>query len=104
MNRSRFYNSPESRKIRSDRARKGAIATNLVKAEKRDLVEIVRDDLFEIVVRNKITGNEIIVEINKGTRSNNFEFIVDGEHWKTCGMARAEGLILASLAKAQKRR
>lgn len=97
---SKNYNSPESRRKRSERARYAVSCRADRQPENRAPRIAQREDLFEIVVRNKISGNETLIEINRGTRANNFRFIVGGKLWKICGMARAEGLILRSLSVA----
>lgn len=95
--RSKAYNSPEARKKRSERARKGALAANKAKAEKREPRVEPPADLFRVTVDNLVTGKRTVVTMHPGTRRNNLRIDVDGQPWKTCGMVDASKLIIRSL-------
>jgi hypothetical protein len=97
--RSRNYNSPESRKKRSDRARKGAEATNAIKASKRDPYVEPIQDLLELTVRNLVTGKVTVLTYHPGRRRNNMRIEIDGQAWKTCGMVEASKKITESIFK-----
>mgnify|MGYP007089981328 CR=1 FL=1 len=88
------------RSKRSERARKGAIATNKIKAAKREPRYFPPDNLFRVTVENLITGKQTVITMHPGTRSNNLRIEVDGQHWKTCGMVAASKLIINSLFSA----
>jgi len=97
---SKSYYSKENRRLRSERARHAVSCRKDRQPGYREPAPPIPEKLFSITVKNEVSGKLTTVMFKPGTRRNNFRIEINGEHWKTCGLTKAEGLILQSLGKA----